>query len=203
MNHIRTARRKLRHAARCAVRHLPHGLPPLLYLTDPDRSPDPLATAAKLPPGSGVIYRHFGAPERQQMARALADLSTRRDLVLLIGGDPELARAIGADGVHWPEARGAEARHWAGAFGLQTVSAHSHAALARAAWAGVDAALVSTVFASASPSAGPALGATRFRQMARRAGLPVYALGGITAHTARRISHVAGLAGIRGLDTVY
>jgi thiamine-phosphate pyrophosphorylase len=57
------------------------------------------------------------------------------------------------------------------------------------------------VFASASPSAGRPLGALGFAALARGAGLPVYALGGVNAATARLLarSGAAGLAAVEAL----
>ncbi len=73
----------------------------------------------------------------------------------------------------------------------------------RARRAGADAAFVSPVFASASPSAGRPLGALRFAELVRGARLPVYALGGIDAAAARRLarSGAAGLAAVDALKT--
>jgi len=197
--HHPTVIRKFRAAIRMTQTHLPAVLPPLLFLTDPERTPDPVRIARRLPEGSGVIYRHFGAADRLDIAEALTRVSIDRGLRLLIAADPHLACEVNADGVHWPEARLLQARHWRGTFALNTASAHSERAIHRAAQAGMDAALVSAVFPSNSPSAGPALGATRFRTRALQAPLPVYALGGISAGTAARIASVAGLAAIEGL----
>jgi len=60
---------------------------------------------------------------------------------------------------------------------------------------------VSPVFESASPSAGRPLGTLRFARMIRGAGLPVYALGGVNAASARRLtrSGAAGLAAVEAL----
>jgi thiamine-phosphate pyrophosphorylase len=57
------------------------------------------------------------------------------------------------------------------------------------------------VFESASPSAGRPLGPVRFAALARRAGLPVYALGGVRTKNAPRLlgSGAAGLAMVEGL----
>jgi len=124
-------------------------------------------------------------------------------MVLLAGADPSLAAAIGADGVHLPE-------HWANrAAGIRrtrpdwlvTAAAHSAAAIVRARRAGADAVFVSPVFASVSPSAGRPLGALRFAALARRTGLPVFALGGINAGTARRIAR-SGAAGLAAVDAL-
>ncbi len=171
-------------------------LPGLFALTDPARTPDPLALAARAPRGAAFVYRAFGAGERWAIARALRRITRRRGVLLLIGADAGLARAVGADGVHLPERAGAQARAlkrnhpaW-----VISVAAHSSAALRRAAAAGADAALLSPVFESASASAGKPLGARRAAAAARRAGLPVIALGGIDGRTAGRLG--GGFSGI-------
>lgn len=175
-------------------------LPALFALTDSERTPDPLALAQALPPGCGLILRTFGRPKLEALAGTLADIARARGLVFLIAADPELAARCGADGVHWPErmlARAARAR-----FRVMTASAHGPGAIRRAAGL-VDAVLVSTAFASASPSAGAPLGVFRIAAAARRAPLPVYALGGISARTLPRldglgISGAAAVAGVTG-----
>ena len=180
-------------------------LPRLFFFTDPARIADPEAVLSRLPPGAGVVYRAFGAPDAVTRGRRLARIARRRRLLLLAGADAGLAAAIGADGVHLPE-RGACA-----AAGLRrarprwivTCAAHSAGAIARARRAGADAVFVSPVFASASPSAGRPLGPLRFAKLVRGARLPVYALGGVNAQSARRIarSGAAGLAAVDALRT--
>ena len=203
LKHQAEADRKLRAAIAVADAHLPDHLPPLFYLTDPARTPDPVATAQRLPQGCGIIYRHFGAAERERTARTLMQITNRNGLVLLIAADPDLAQAVRAHGVHWPEARLSEAHHWHGKFALNTASAHSARAIQRAAQADMDAALVSPVFASNSPSAGPPIGAAQFRNMVREADLPIYGLGGINSDTAGEIAPYAGLAAIEGVEAVF
>ena len=171
-------------------------LPPAFFLTDPARTPDPVSVVERLPRGWGVIYRHFGAATREAVARTLVLACRRRGLVLLIAADPDLARRVHADGVHWPRARlsGLRVRHpgW-----IETASAHTRADLVRAARARVEAVLLSSVFASDSPSAPPPLGALRFTRLAGFAPLPVYALGGVSAdNAARAITRAAGWAAI-------
>ena len=185
-------------AAQAARRHLPGDLPPALFLTDPARTPDPVAIAAGLPRGWGVVYRHFGAPDREKVARALLGICRKRGLILLIGGDPGLAAKIGADGVHWPERMAREARNWRGRFRLQTMSAHSASDLGQSASASIKAALLSTVFPSRSASAGQPMGAARFRQIAMRSPLPLFGLGGIDPGNAGQIAGFGGLAAVDG-----
>jgi len=203
LKHQAASNRKLRAAIRQVRAHLPRPLPPLFFLTDPERAPDPVGIAERLPSGCGVIYRHFGAPDRAGIALALAEIAAQRGLCLLIGADPDLAQAVGAHGVHWPEAQLGEVRHWRGAFAINTASAHSRRAIWRASQSGMDAALVSAVFASNSASAGAPIGPTRFRQIARTAALPVYALGGLNSRTVASVADHAGLAAIEGVHAAY
>jgi thiamine-phosphate pyrophosphorylase len=175
----------------------------VFFVTDPDRTPDPAGIAERLPRGAGVIFRGFGRPGAEGKAAALARIAGRRGLVLLIGADEAMAARVGAQGVHLPERDLARApsirrRHptW-----LITGAAHSSLALARAKRAGLDAALLSTAFPSLSPSAGRALGPVRLAGLARGAGLPVIALGGVNGATAKRLvgTGVYGFAAVEGL----
>lgn len=190
-------RRKLMAAARGAKGAKARNgkpLPRAFFVTDPVRTPDLLTIVRRLPRGMGVIWRHYGEAKRLATGIALARLCRRRGLVLLVSADPALAARIGADGVHWPERLlcGVRPRGL-----METASAHSRAAIAQAKRLGVDAVLVSAVFPSRSPTAGPAMGALRFRQLTREAPLPVYALGGVDAgNAASAMRHAAGWAAI-------
>jgi thiamine-phosphate pyrophosphorylase len=181
-------------------------LPALLLMTDEARLPDPEAAAARLPRGAGVVLRHYGqAPaQRAALAERLAALCRRRGLILLVAGDARLAFAVGAAGVHLPEGLARFPRAWR-AFArpgwLVTAAAHGPAALARAARAGADAALLAPVFPTASHPGAPAIGPLRFALWCRAAALPVYALGGIDAARARRLA-AGGAAGIAGIGGV-
>ena len=178
-------------------------LPPLLVFTDPVRTPDPVAIAERLPPGAGVVFRHFGMVSAGEIARALAEIARQRRLILLIGDDEALAEAVGADGVHLPERRLAHAPRlttrtpeW-----LITGAAHSATALARARQFGLDAAVLSPIFPSRSATAAEPLGAARAATLIREAGLPVYALGGVNLSTIEGLkgSGVCGIACVEAL----
>jgi thiamine-phosphate pyrophosphorylase len=73
--------------------------------------------------------------------------------------------------------------------------------MSRARQANADAVLLSPIFWSASPSAGKPLGALRASRLAAQAGLPVYALGGVTPRTARLLIGLrfAGIAAVGAL----
>jgi thiamine-phosphate pyrophosphorylase len=176
-------------------------LPGLLAFTDPARTPDVLTLAASLKPGEALVYRSFGAQDAQAIARALRRITRRRGVLLLIGADVRLACMVGADGVHLPErmAYRAPALRRAHPRWLVTVAAHSP----RAARVAADAAVVSAVFPSRSPSAGKPLGVLRLAQIVRRTATPIYALGGVNNKTARRLlpAGVVGIAAVEGLRT--
>ncbi|MDH5749852.1 MAG: thiamine phosphate synthase [Rhodospirillales bacterium] len=180
-------------------------LPPLILVTDADRLADPETAVRRLPRGSAVILRHYRDPRRRELAHRLAAVCRRHALRLLIAGDARLARAVGADGVHLPEAlvrHGCRSwRLWRRPGWIVTAAAHSPAALRAAAQAGADAVLLSPVFATRSHPDRPPLGVLKFQAWARRCSLPVYALGGITRRTAPRLTQTraVGLAGIGGL----
>lgn len=180
-------------------------LPPLLVMTDAKRLADPRAVLDGLPRGAAIVLRHYELDRaaRTALARALVPACRARGLRLLVAGDPAMAAASGADGVHLPEwmtrARGA------GGFRLHrrpgwivTAACHSEAALIRARRVGADAAVLAPVFATRSHPDTPALGAVRFAALAHGSSLPVYALGGITGAGVRRLrgSAAAGVAGI-------
>lgn len=184
----------------------PADLPPLLFFTDPDRTPRPWETAARLPAGSGVVFRGFGAADARETALRLRDATARRGVRLLIGLDADLAESVGADGIHLPEralerasALAAARPDW-----LITGAAHSAAALSGAT--GLDAAVLSPVFAAGGASAArPPLGVKAFSELARTATVPVYVLGGIDAANARVLigTGACGLAGVSAIRAAF
>ena len=157
----------------------------------------------RLPRGAGVVFRAFGRADLLARGPALRGLARSRGLVFLVGGDPRLARALGADGLHLPERRlpARVVRNiWPRGF-IITAAVHSYTALRRAGLAGVDAVVASPVFPSASPSAARPLGPMRVATWVRKVDCPIYALGGVNKETARRLiaTSVRGVAAIDGL----
>jgi thiamine-phosphate pyrophosphorylase len=130
-------------------------------------------------------------------------MANEAKLNLLIGLDGDLAERIGAQGVHLPEralsaGSALRLRHpdW-----ILTGAAHGAEGLAAAKAARLDAAVLSPVFPSSSCSAGAPLGVERFSELTARAGLPVYALGGVNAATAPQLAYSGsvGLAAVEGV----
>ena len=149
------------------------------------------------------MFRAFGAPDAVERGRRLRAIAKARGLILLVGADEALARAIGADGVHLPQrlAFRAGALRRRNPLWIVTAAAHGRRAILAARRAGVHAVVVSPVFASPSPSAGRPLGTARFADLARAAGVAVYALGGVNEKTAPRLlgSGAVGVAAVEAL----
>lgn len=180
------------------------GRPRLWLFSDPARLPDPLAAAARLPRGAGVVARG-AAPA---VLIALARLARRRALALVVAGDGRAGLAL-RGGLHLPDRRGARhllplllARRAGKPGALLTMAAHgSAAAAARARRLRPDLVFLSPVFRTASHPGAPALGPLRWARAAARLGrVPVAALGGVAAATIRRLpKRTAAIGGIGGL----
>ncbi|CCQ75600.1 thiamine phosphate synthase [Magnetospira sp. QH-2] len=177
-------------------------LPPLILMTDDDRLPDPSGLVAHLPKGSAILVRSRKALDREQRARRLIPLCRPRGIKLLVADDIGLAMGLGLDGLHIPEAKVRDLplwHIWRRPGFLVTTSAHSLAALHRAARAGVDAALLSPVFSTGSHPNARQLGPTRFGIWTGETCLAIYGLGGIDSKQAARLLN-SGAVGMAGID---
>lgn len=166
--------------------------------------PDPVKAAATLPQFGAVIYRHFGHENRTAVAEALRQITFERSQQLLIGDDPDLAIAVGADGVHFRrDPQVAAPRLWRQRCPdwIITMAGLKDGANYRGDLSCLDGLLVSSVFDSDSPTAGVPIGVDGLSRAVERLPVPVFALGGVTAHTAPRLigSGAAGIAGVSGL----
>ena len=180
-------------------------LPPLLFFTDPDRTPRPWETAARLPAGAAVVFRHFGRIGAHDTARRLRDATGDRGVFLLIGLDADLAEAVGAEGVHLPERALDQASQLSEAHPdwLITGAAHAGSALEIAH---LNARVLSPVFAAGGRSAAATpLGIPGFNAAAVSGSCPAYALGGIDARNAQTLigSGACGLAGVASIQAAF
>lgn len=166
---------------------MPNRHPPLprLWLVSDARNDAGLETAlARLPRGSGLIFRHAHLPPAERRARfaALARAARRRGHQVVLSGSAGEARRWGADGAYGPPGKVAR-----GPALPRLVTVHTLRELAAAHRARADAVLISPVFATRSHPGAPALGPLRFRLLAARARVPVIALGGVTQARARAV----------------
>ena len=149
------------------ARH-PHSsqLRPRIWLVTDERTDVGLERAiARLPRGSGVIFRHYHLEPRQRAAR----LAQVRRLCRRFGHRLESAG----------QGYGPPAPH------RRLATAHDLREIGRANRCGAQAVVISPVFPTRSHPGAATLGRVRLLLLARRAQMPVIALGGMTAHKFR------------------
>lgn len=175
--------------------------PRLFVFTDPKRSPDLFELAQNLPAQSVLVYRHFSEPNRRKIAMKLKRLCHQQKAKLLIGADPKLARIVGADGVHLPQAmiKQLPAIRAKYRFSLITCAAHNVCVARQAVKNGAMAVIVSCVFPSSSTSANAPLENCRFRSFVKKTNAPVIALGGINENNVKKLKTAChGVAVVSG-----
>jgi thiamine-phosphate pyrophosphorylase len=182
--------------------------PPVLVITDRHQSRMPLpALAAAVFEGGGrwllLRDKDLAQAERIALGRHLTDIAAPFGATILMSGDVEAAIEAGAAGVHLPrDGDPGAARVRLGPAARIGMSAHDLGEVERAAAGGADYATLSPVFASPSkPGYGPALGLEVLSAAAAAVGLPVLALGGVTAARARDCLE-AGAAGVAVMGEV-
>lgn len=152
---------------------------PRLWLVTDARTDAVLDRAiARLPRGSGVIFRHYHLPPPERAARLaqIRRLCRRFAHRLEIGG----------------QGYGPPAPH------RRLATAHDLREIGRANRWRAQAVLISPVFPTRSHPGAPPLGRVRLLLLARRARMPTIALGGMTARGFRGLP-VYGWAAIDGL----
>jgi thiamine-phosphate pyrophosphorylase len=163
--------------------HRRQPLPRLWLMTD-ERQGDALWRALdRLPPRSGVVFRHYslGRSERRALWEEVRRIAIGKRLVLIVAG-PSLP---GGHGCHNRRGRG-----------IRTASAHSLAELKAAERSGADLVFLSPVFATRSHPDARTLGPGRFALIAHQARVPVIALGGMDEAKARTVGGAYGWAAI-------
>ncbi len=149
---------------------LPRQTLPTLWLFTDDRLGDDLWRAIeRVPVGGGVVLRHHRSDVA--LGERVAALCDQRGLWLSVAGDVALARRLGAAMIHNPvgEARGL----------LVSRSVHSLGEARARRYA--DLVFVSPLYASESHPGGVTLGLVAALDLAREAGVPGIALGGMDA----------------------
>ncbi len=159
-------------------------LPQIWLISDARNDPALERVLARLPRGSGLIYRHYHLAPAERRARfeALARVARRFGHRVILSGTPRQARAWKADGAY-----GAAEKLARGPATLRLVTVHSLREMARATRARADAVLLSPVYPTRSHPGAATLGPVRFHLLAARSAVPAIALGGMTRHRARHL----------------
>lgn len=141
--------------------------------------------------------KDLDARELYELACALRERCSRYGAALIVNDRIDVALAAKADGVHLPanSFAVADARALIGASRLVGVSTHEVGEVAAAAAAGADFAVFGPVYDPLSKAPyGPARGAEYLGAACRAGnGMPLYALGGITAGRVRDLGGAAAL----------
>lgn len=150
---------------------------PVCWLMTDERMGDRLWRALRrLPPGSGVVFRHHGtAPaQRRLLLRRIERIAVARRLIVSAAG------GSGKGGTHGP---GRPVRPGS----PHSAAAHDRREAIRAVRAGADVLFVSPVFATRSHPGAPAIGPLTAAHVGRGLDAAVIALGGMDERRWRRI----------------
>ena len=145
-----------------------------------------LPVLRRLPPGAGVVFRHYRKPpaQRRALLRQVTRIAVARRLVLVATG--RAAR----DGLHGGGGKGSKG---------QTSAAHDRREAIAGRRAGARVLFVSPVFATRSHPGAAALGPLAAARIGKGLGARVIALGGMTPRRWRRIRHL-GFDGWAAID---
>lgn len=183
-----------------------HPLPRIWLISDKRNDAGLEQAIARMPRGSGLIFRHYHlAPEQRRIRfTTLARQIRGHGGAAVLAGTMAQARMWRADGAY-----GTAGSVGPGAHGLRLISAHSLREIGAARRARANAILLSPAFPTRSHPGAGALGVVVWRGLARRCGGAVIALGGMTRARARqlRASHWAAIDGLntnikKGVDHI-
>ncbi|GIX46295.1 MAG: thiamine-phosphate synthase [Candidatus Tectimicrobiota bacterium] len=154
-----------------------------------------------------VQLREKEAPAEEiiRLGRALLEVTRRYGVPLIVNDRPEIARAIGADGVHVgrDDPPVAEARALLGPQAIVGASCYGELARALAAeQAGASYVAFSTPFPSPTKAKSTDTSLEVLREAKRRLRVPVFAIGGITLANAPQVI-AAGADGIAVVSAVF
>jgi len=159
-------------------------LPPIWLISDSRNDAVLETTLARLPRGSGFVFRHYHLATDARRARFDVLVRQCRTLghMVILADSAEVAAAWQADGAYGrPDQLGPPAGL------LRLAAAHDAEEIAVANRANADGIFLSPVFATRSHPDGHPLGPDRFRALAALANAPVIALGGMNAARAAEL----------------
>lgn len=179
--------------------------PPLLLITNRHQTQGrPLIEVVQRALAVGLPAVQFREPdlsdsEARPLIEALRQETAAHSALLFVNGRPQLARAVGADGLHLGEnTTTPPGSVWQGRL---SVAAHDRQGLDRAARLGASFALLSPLFATRTHPDMPSLGPQGFRRLASTSTIPVVALGGIHCGNARD-AFAVGARGIACIEAI-
>ena len=167
--------------------------PRVWLMTDERMGEGMWAAIERLPEAGGIVFRHYSLlpAEREALAERVRELAGQKGFTLAVAADAELAKRLGADLVHNPARQSGDLPF--------SRAVHSVEQAELAAREGAALVFVSPVHDTRShPDAEP-LGLERAVEIARAAGVPAIALGGVNAANFGELER-AGFYGWAGID---
>lgn len=164
---------------------------PVLWLMTDERMGERLWPALRrLPPRSGVVFRHYALPpaERQALLRRVRRVARARRLLLVVARPDRIGVANGVHGS--PKERG-----------VRTWPAHDRREAVAGARAGADLLFVSPLHPTRSHPGQGALGPARAAAIGRGLGPKLIALGGMTPRRFRA-ARTLGFHGWAAIDAL-
>lgn len=165
-----------------------------------------LAEVLSVPGVSCVQLRekHARSEEKEALARAARSLCEQANIPFLIDDDVDLAKRIGADGVHigQDDLSCKEARSMLGGDAIIGVTAKTLEQARAAETAGADYLGVGAVFPTSTKLDTWTIGHETLREICTTVSIPVVAIGGITAENASQLAGT-GVAGIAVVSAIF
>lgn len=177
-------------------------LPRTWLMTDPRFGDGLLPAIQKLPIGSGVIFRHYDAPNRLSLYHRIAKICRRRGLMLITadnGLGPNMPTKMPNSAGHYFGRPHKASRPDKRRNHIILLGVHDAHEIQRAKHCRADAYLLSPIFATNSHKGQRPLGLLRYRELSQLCDKPVIALGGMNRARFQPMQGAHGYAAIDGL----
>ena len=185
-------------------------LPPLYVVTNRQQTQQrPLHSVVEetLQAGTKFLQLREKDLDTRQLLSLASDLASeahRHNALLLINDRADIAKCIGADGVHLRASSmpAPHVRNFLGARALIGKSTHSPEDVRIAEGEGADFLVLGPVYDTPSKrSYGPPLGVKTFETICQQSTLPIYAIGGITLERVKEVKD-AGAYGVAVISAI-
>lgn len=173
---------------------------PKIWLMTDKRNDSVLEQAiAKLPKGSGIIFRHYhlDIKHRQKRFAEVRKAARKYQHILILADRPALARKWGADGVHGRNWKRRDTKNL-----LHSAPVHNAREIAEAERNGADIIFLSPAFATRSHLGGQPLHLLQLRRLKQLLNQPGILLGGMNKQRFKQYQslHAHGWAAIDALS---
>jgi thiamine-phosphate pyrophosphorylase len=165
-----------------------------LYFVCDARPPGDLEALLRAALGGGADIvqlreKELGRAEIERAAGTFRRVADTFSALFIVNDDPELARALGADGVHvgQDDVSAEQAREVLGPDAIIGLSTHSEEQIAASAGRPVDYISVGPIWETPTKQGRPAVGLDLIRHAAELAPHPFFAIGGIDAGNAAEV----------------